>query len=187
MAVESVWNEGKVEELRRLWVVEKLSGSQIALRLGLKDRNAVMGKIHRLGITRKLGADGEAEVTDAAGDKTVADAFAPADRSPEACPAPMEVAARPQPDPASEPEAPSTSAVSLDDASETPKDSFSDHPIMQLKENSCRWPIGDPQVAGFRFCCKAKAGTLPYCSEHAAISYLAPENRTRRPSTPKAA
>jgi GcrA cell cycle regulator len=187
VAVGSVWSDGKVAELRRLWVDEKLSGSQIALRLGLKDRNAVMGKIHRLGITRKLGANGEIDVTDAAGAKPVADALAPADRIPEASPAPVEVAPLPPPETASEPEAPSTSAVSPDDASEKPKDSFSDHPIMQLKENSCRWPIGDPQVTGFRFCCKAKAGTLPYCSEHAAISYLAPENRTRRPSTPKAA
>jgi GcrA cell cycle regulator len=187
VAVESVWSDCKVAELRRLWVDEKLSGSQIALRLGLKDRNAVMGKIHRLGITRKLGANGEADVADAVGDKPVADAFAPTDDAPEPSAAAVEAAAPSPPETVSEPEAPSTSAEPPDDASETPKDSFSDHPIMQLKENSCRWPIGDPQLPGFRFCCKAKAGTLPYCSEHAEISYLAPESRTRRPSTPKAA
>jgi GcrA cell cycle regulator len=187
VAVESVWSDGKVAELRRLWVDEKLSGSQIALRLGLKDRNAVMGKIHRLGITRKLGADGEVDVAGAVDDKPVADALAPTDGAQEAPAVVMEVVAPHQPDPTPEPEAPPTSAESPDDASETPKDSFSDHPIMQLKERSCRWPLGDPQLPGFRFCCKEKSGTLPYCSEHAQISYLAPENRTRRPSTPKAA
>lgn len=189
MTVDSVWSEEKVAELRRLWIDEKLSGAQIATALGLKDRNAVMGKIHRLGITRKTAeARGEEPVV-------VASPQSPPAEAPVVEPAPEASAAAPA-------AAPSADAVSADpEVAPSPQasanvpeaktdaagDAFSDHPIMQLKESSCRWPIGDPMAAGFRFCCRQKAGPLPYCSEHAQMSYLPAESRTRRPMPPKAA
>lgn len=42
-----------------------------------------------------------------------------------------------------------------------------------LMPDDCRWPIGDPQVAGFHFCGKRKPVGQPYCEFHA-----------RRASTP---
>lgn len=45
----ATWASDAVESLRRLLLVEKLSASQIGQRLGLT-RNAVLGKVHRLGI-----------------------------------------------------------------------------------------------------------------------------------------
>lgn len=172
MAADNFWNEDKVAELKRLWVDEKLSGSQIAAALGLKDRNAVMGKIHRLGITRKIAAaDGEATpstdrkpggeaeaVPDAPASLTVSEA------------APSIPAAPPSP-----PEAPEPDAID-------------GHPVMRLKESSCRWPLGDPQKPDFRFCCADRLGAYPYCAEHAAMSYLPPERQSRRvPAPAKAA
>lgn len=197
MTVDSVWSEEKVAELRRLWIDEKLSGAQIATALGLKDRNAVMGKIHRLGITRKTAeARGEEPVV-------VASPQSPPAEAPVVEPAPEASAAAPAAAPSAAPAAaPSADAVSADPevapspqpSADVPEaktdaagDAFSDHPIMQLKESSCRWPIGDPMAAGFRFCCRQKAGPLPYCSEHAQMSYLPAESRTRRPMPPKAA
>ncbi|MCB9989955.1 MAG: gcrA cell cycle regulator family protein [Rhodospirillales bacterium] len=45
--------------------------------------------------------------------------------------------------------------------------------LSELKEKMCRWPIGDPKDADFRFCgCQAIAG-LPYCGEHAKVAYQA--------------
>ena len=44
------WNEERVELLRKLWS-EGLSASQIAGRLGSVTRNAVIGKVHRLGLS----------------------------------------------------------------------------------------------------------------------------------------
>lgn len=35
-----------------------------------------------------------------------------------------------------------------------------------LLPDDCRWPIGDPQVAGFHFCGKRKVGGHPYCDFH---------------------
>jgi len=43
--------------------------------------------------------------------------------------------------------------------------------LLDLKENMCRWPIGDPQKKGFFFCGLKKAGTGPYCEHHARIAF----------------
>jgi len=40
------------------------------------------------------------------------------------------------------------------------------HPIMQLSWNTCRYPIGTPGDANFRFCCKRSHGTSSYCEHH---------------------
>ena len=44
------WNDERVELLKRLWS-EGLSASQIASELGGITRNAVIGKVHRLGLS----------------------------------------------------------------------------------------------------------------------------------------
>ncbi|MEM0907525.1 MAG: GcrA family cell cycle regulator, partial [Pseudomonadota bacterium] len=43
------WTDERIEELRKLWA-DGLSASQIADSLGGVSRNAVIGKIHRLGL-----------------------------------------------------------------------------------------------------------------------------------------
>src|SRR5260221_13188224 len=43
------WSEDRVEQLKTLWT-EGLSASQIARALGGVTRNAVIGKVHRLGL-----------------------------------------------------------------------------------------------------------------------------------------
>src|SRR5262245_66120108 len=45
----AMWSDDRVELLRKLWS-EGLSASQIASRLGGVTRNAVIGKVHRLGL-----------------------------------------------------------------------------------------------------------------------------------------
>ncbi len=51
----SRWTEERLAELRRLWVEETLSSSEIAQRMGIS-RGTVMGKINRLGLLRHQGA-----------------------------------------------------------------------------------------------------------------------------------
>jgi GcrA cell cycle regulator len=43
--------------------------------------------------------------------------------------------------------------------------------VLELKFDSCRWPIGDPKLSDFRFCGKTRLAKYPYCPEHKAISY----------------
>ncbi len=50
----SRWTEERLAELRRLWVEETLSSSEIAQRMGIS-RSTVMGKINRLGLLRHQG------------------------------------------------------------------------------------------------------------------------------------
>jgi GcrA cell cycle regulator len=44
------WTDERVELLKKLWT-EGLSASQVAGRLGGVTRNAVIGKVHRLGLS----------------------------------------------------------------------------------------------------------------------------------------
>ena len=47
----------------------------------------------------------------------------------------------------------------------------------------CRWPIGDPQLAEFHFCGKAKVTGLPYCEFHARRAFQPPQVKRRAPDT----
>src|ERR1700674_5423044 len=48
------WSDDRVEQLKTLWT-EGLSASQIARVLGGVTRNAVIGKVHRLGLAGRAG------------------------------------------------------------------------------------------------------------------------------------
>ncbi len=43
--------------------------------------------------------------------------------------------------------------------------------IMDLKMNTCRWPIGDPTDEDFHFCGENTVTGKPYCAEHCALAY----------------
>ena len=113
------WTDERVERLTQMWG-EGLSASQIAKELGGVTRNAVIGKVHRLGLSNRAGAPGAAAtpadpVADA---EPVAEAPAapepapvapePAAAIPEAASAepaePMPEPAEPEPEVAREPE-----------------------------------------------------------------------------------
>ena len=49
MSKISQWNEDKIQELKNLYLTSDLSSVEIAKRLGLT-KNAVIGKIHRMGL-----------------------------------------------------------------------------------------------------------------------------------------
>src|SRR5690348_2830003 len=49
------WTDERVEQLKKLWA-DGLSASQIAAELGGITRNAVIGKVHRLGLSGRTKA-----------------------------------------------------------------------------------------------------------------------------------
>jgi len=51
--------------------------------------------------------------------------------------------------------------------------------ILELSEDKCHWPIGDPGHADFFFCGGKSIIGLPYCAYHARIAYQ-PANERRR-------
>ena len=52
------WTDERVETLKKMWA-EGQSASQIAKELGGVTRNAVIGKVHRLGLSNRVGPGGE--------------------------------------------------------------------------------------------------------------------------------
>lgn len=65
-------------------------------------------------------------------------------------------------------------AVEVKTVRKTPaQDNRKGVPLMDVKANECRWPLGDPKDQEFGFCgCRSIPG-LPYCGEHAKLAYQA--------------
>jgi GcrA cell cycle regulator len=49
--------------------------------------------------------------------------------------------------------------------------------LFELSEETCRWPVGDPRSSRFFFCGAQAAHNKPYCAEHCARAYLRPRAR----------
>jgi GcrA cell cycle regulator len=50
--------------------------------------------------------------------------------------------------------------------------------IVELKESMCRWPLGDPATAEFRYCGSPTASG-PYCAYHGRLAYQPVQDRRR--------
>lgn len=145
------WTEDRVGALKKLWL-EGQSASQIAKQLGGGvTRNAVIGKVHRLGLSGRATPSQPARAT-----------FRPARPRPtqptQAPSAPRRIEAV-QPRvaaaasvPAPMPDLPGTATV------------------MTLGAHMCKWPIGDPSSTEFSFCGR-RASEGVYCVEHARVAY----------------
>ncbi|MBL4916124.1 GcrA family cell cycle regulator [Szabonella alba] len=86
------WTDERVETLKKMWT-EGQSASQIAKELGGVTRNAVIGKVHRLGLSNRVGGKEESEAETPVASPAAA---APPSAPPRAEPAPAAtVAAEP--------------------------------------------------------------------------------------------
>jgi GcrA cell cycle regulator len=152
------WNDERIEALTKLWR-EGLSASQVARQLGGVSRSAVIGKIHRLGIS------GRETPT-----RPLATASRPAAR--------VRASAGGVRNP-NGPRAPRRTTVAatrlvIFDAAPTAT-------IHTLTARGCRWPIGEPDQAGFGFCGRLCDTQGPYCTGHAPMAV----RRRETPMKPK--
>jgi GcrA cell cycle regulator len=46
--------------------------------------------------------------------------------------------------------------------------------LFELSDDTCRWPVGDPRSARFFFCGAQAAPNKPYCAEHCVRAYRRP-------------
>jgi len=104
------WTDERVETLKKMWA-EGQSASQIAKELGGVTRNAVIGKVHRLGLSNRVGPGTPAEDEGTAASATATSAPSPAAPAKPA-PAPRAVAPEPAPRPA--PAAPAPQPVAAE-------------------------------------------------------------------------
>lgn len=166
------WTDERVELLKKLWS-EGLSASQIAGRLGSVTRNAVIGKVHRLGLSGR--ATTSRVKTHRTRPRMAQTAAAGVKRPPKQRFATVgNPAVRALYQPEAEPFVPAEAELDI-----PLKDRKS---IQTLTECSCRWPIGDPQRADFYFCGKDKVPGLPYCEFHARRAFQPPQTRRREPA-----
>lgn len=155
------WDDNRIEQLKKLWG-EGLSASQIAAELGGVTRNAVIGKVHRLGLSGRTKAKPAAAARPRKAVKApvrsttvlfrgnlavveVTDAIAVAEPVRESVVIPM------------------SRRVS----------------IMELREGVCRWPLGDPLQADFAYCGADCGAGKTYCEAHARVAFQ-PQNDRRR-------
>ena len=163
------WTDDRVEILKKLWS-EGFSASQIAAEMGGVTRNAVIGKVHRLGLSGR----GKTNAPGAARPRKPRPLGTPVPSAPAAARGNTVLAARFAPRPEV---APSLPEVRLDEDVVIP---FSERvTIMELREFMCRWPMGDPTRPDFRFCGGRAIAGLPYCTHHARIAYQPAAERKR--------
>ncbi len=170
------WSDERVELLKKLWS-EGLSASQIAGRLGGVTRNAVIGKVHRLGLAGR--ATTSRIKTHRARPRMAQQPSAAAAAKRTQKPASRfaaigNPALRALYQPEAEPFIPAQEELDI-----PLKERKS---IQTLGECHCRWPIGDPQHAEFHFCGKDKVPGLPYCEFHARRAFQPPQTRRRDPA-----
>ncbi|WP_234853886.1 GcrA family cell cycle regulator [Paracoccus everestensis] len=202
------WTDERVETLKRMWS-EGQSASAIAKELGGVTRNAVIGKVHRLGLSNR---NDEPEPAPAPAPEPVAEKKA--DRKP--APA-AQAAPRPEPQQPPEPAAPAREAPAEEEPVSQPV--FTPVPrrpivpagqplppqpsaneispetlasvrevekrakkltLMELTERTCKWPIGDPATDKFWFCGLPSQAGKPYCDAHVSVAFQPMSSRRDR-------
>lgn len=183
------WTDERVDLLKKMWTDGK-SASQIAKELGGVTRNAVIGKVHRLGLSNRAAAPAKSD-GDKAAEKPAPKARAKkpakpaakpaADAKPAAVPATRKTivpAGQPLPPQPSQSE---ISAEALANLAEIEKKSNRLH-LMDLTERTCKWPIGDPATEEFWFCGLSVQTGKPYCEAHVAVAFQPMSTRRDRRS-----
>jgi len=188
------WTEERVETLKAMWSEGK-SASQIAKELGGVTRNAVIGKVHRLGLSnRSQPTKGSGEDAATAAPAEPKAKAAPKEAAPAKDPAP---AAEADPAPAKEP-VQRTKAVTPAGQPLPPQPSQSEITeeqrqnlralekrarkltLLQLTERTCKWPIGDPATDDFWFCGHPTQPGKPYCETHVSVALQPMSSRRDR-------
>jgi GcrA cell cycle regulator len=161
----SGWTEPRVEQLKKLWEAG-LSASQIAAELGSVTRNAVIGKVHRLGLSGRAKSPSSSVPRPrktrpaqhmmriarpvSRGNTALAQAFE------------MEV---------------ETDVIAYDNVVPMSQRKT----LLELTEDTCHWPVGDPGSPDFFFCGGKSLQSLPYCAHHSRVAYQPATDRRRSP------
>ena len=168
------WTDERVERLKKLWL-DGLSASQIALELGGVTRNAVIGKVHRLGLSGRARSTSHASISRQK--RPGRNSF-------------NQKPARPAQRQGVNGQSRS-GAMTLRNNGILDEE-FATAPIAlklaltDLTEGTCKWPLGDPQMDDFHFCGHPPKEATPYCAYHARLAFqpLADRRRDRKTENP---
>ncbi len=145
------WTPERIEQLRN-FAGSGLSSSQIAAEIGVT-RNAVIGKLNRLGLARGRTAGGPA--------RTCPPRARRPRHSPQRALLQLMFAQAP-------------SIASGAGAQFGPVESARPCSLFELAHGTCRWPVDDPDANDFAFCGNEAAPGFPYCAGHTRMAYRIP-------------
>lgn len=174
------WDNTMLKKLKAL-MGKGLSTSEIGKRLGMS-KNAVVGKLNRLGWNLKAASEPASTKTATAAKKPAAPKAgtkkAPTPKvaavkkpaAPKKPVAAKKVAAKPAAKPAAAKKSGGTKSLNKNLAMHQ---RIVQHALemANLKPNQCRWPIGDPDSEDFHFCGATVFVGKPYCYEHCKQAY----------------
>jgi GcrA cell cycle regulator len=145
------WTPERIEQLRN-FATSGLSSSQIAAEIGVT-RNAVIGKLHRLGLAPGRPAGGPA--------RTCPPRVRRPRHSPQRALLRLMFAQTP-------------SIASGAGTQCAPVESARPCSLIELAHRTCRWPVNNPDAADFAFCGNEAVDGFPYCAGHARMAYRIP-------------
>jgi GcrA cell cycle regulator len=150
-----LWTKERETRLRELHA-QHLSPREIAARLRGTDRNAVIGKLHRMGLKVPRRQKPKQTTPQKSGPQIVRlklrgrhGAFG----------AGLEVR-----------DAPSLLPMMPDGSNVS---TAQRRTLLQLNNSVCKWPFGEPQLRDFFFCGGDAVDGKPYCLEHCGLAYKA--------------
>ena len=173
------WTEDRVKMLLQLREEGKTS-SQIAEALGDTTRNAVIGKIFRLGLAKPAKKNPAQDAVEdqrpqrgnslekKTGETGTAEGASPKSSNAEA---------------AGEPSSESDFVRSVEDASHVvgmdetmtlvkrAERDAKKLSLLELTERTCKWPVGDPSTDDFWFCGLPSKTGKPYCEAHIGLAF----------------
>ena len=151
--MKGIWTEQRIDLLKRLWSEGKTAAA-IAANFDGISRSAVLGKIFRL----RLGPAAAPAQTEKA--QSIQALFGRRRKGRPSAPRPdVAVATAP---------APNTQRGKS---------------LLELNNDSCRWPFGRPGTKAFHYCGATGADLengRPYCEQHMRRAYLAPERKPKQ-------
>jgi GcrA cell cycle regulator len=154
------WTDERVDLLKRLWL-DGHSASQIAKQLGEVTRNAVIGKVHRLGLSGR-----------AAPSQPARPVFkAPRPPRPVVNATPVQRRAPVEVRPVAPPVAVAAPEIYVEERGTAT--------VLTLGAHMCKWPIGDPATDEFTFCGRRAGAEGPYCVEHARVAYQPQQSKKK--------
>lgn len=153
------WTDDRVATLTKLWA-DGLSASQIAAELGGVTRNAVIGKVHRLGLSGRAKPASSGAKRVSRKPRNGGYNSRPRTSSRLGSGSSYNGERRAQIEDMVAPE-----SLKLE--------------LVELTEKTCRWPHGDPATDDFHFCGnKVKEGS-PYCDYHCRMAFQQTVDRRR--------
>ncbi|PCJ08233.1 MAG: GcrA cell cycle regulator [Rhodobacteraceae bacterium] len=181
------WTDERVDLLKKMWG-EGQSASQIAKELGGVTRNAVIGKVHRLGLSNRNSTGGTKSAEPKEKPAVAAKPAAKPKVQPKTEPArpippvPAKTAdskpnlpVRKQIIPAGQPLPPQPSANEISPEALAKVNEIEKKAkrltLMELTERTCKWPVGDPATEDFWFCGLTVQQGKPYCEAHVGVAF----------------